>query len=119
MPRIVVWPCSARTTATATPTGIASASATNDVATVPKIAGRAPNESVTGFQSIPVRKPNPKCLTEGAACWKRMTMITIRITGTVAAITAVNVRNRSGTFRTAGIEVAPTSMAVAKVSRTR
>jgi hypothetical protein len=58
-PRMAAAPCSARTSAAATPTGSARASAMRLVETVPKMPGSAPNSSVTGFQFVPARKPRP------------------------------------------------------------
>src|ERR1700704_4520547 len=87
------------------------------VITVPKIAGSAPKDSVTGFQFTPDKKAGPKCVTAGHACWRRMAMIRTRTTGAVVATTAVTVRNRSGTRLTRGMETGLVSTAAAKLGR--
>src|ERR1700716_4277891 len=104
-------------TATATPIGSARTSARKLVVTVPKIAGSAPNDSVTGFQSTPVRKPGPNRITAGAACCNRMTTIRIRRAGAIVATAAVSVRNRSGPRAAAGVAAGLLSTAVAKLPR--
>src|SRR6266481_8343964 len=84
-PRMPVWPGSARTTATAMPTGTARTSAMNAVETVPKMAGNAPKESVTGFQSTPTRKRIPNCLIAGAACCRSVSTMSTSTAGTAVA----------------------------------
>ena len=83
------------------------------VVTVPKIAGKAPKDSVTGFQLTPVKKGTPKCLTAGHACSRRMATMRTTRTGAVVATPAVTVRNRSGILLTGGSEAGLLSTAVA------
>ncbi len=45
--------------------GTAMSSATNDVASVPKIAGAAPNSPVTGFHTLEVKKSRPATRSAG------------------------------------------------------
>jgi len=84
-------------------------------ATVPKIPGSAPNCSVTGFQSRDTRKPSPKCVTDGQACWNRMTTITTSRTGAMVATTRTMSRKRSGGRRTSATERSEAFIALAIV----
>src|SRR4029077_6668139 len=88
-PRILVCPGSTRISATATPTGRASASAMNDVATVPNIPGRAPNSSVTGFQVVATTKWRPNCWIAGLACCRSVSVMSTSAAGTTLAITPI------------------------------
>src|SRR5919108_1335424 len=90
-------PCSARITATATPTGSASARAISEVATVPKMPGSAPNGPVStaGFHWIPVRKASPNCWIEGRACWRSVRTMSTRTAGTQLPTTATSWRKPS------------------------
>src|SRR2546430_10885847 len=94
-PRIVAWPGSARMTATAIPTGTARASARSAVATVPNIAGRAPNFSVTGFQSVSIRNLRPNCLIDGSACWSKVRTMSTRSSGITVPTIPTTVRKPS------------------------
>src|SRR5712692_283893 len=112
-PRMLAFPGSARITATATPTGSAIASARNEVATVPKIAGRAPKLSVTGFQSVPVKKASPNCLIAGMACWRRVSVISTSKPGIRLATKPTTVRNSSrGLVAATGRALTPTANAL-------
>src|SRR5438445_6208001 len=95
IPRTLVCPGSARTTATPIPTGRASARAMNAVETVPNMAGRAPNVSVTGFQSVPTRKRRPNCLIAGPAWSSKVRTRSTRMAGTTLPTTPTTVRNPS------------------------
>src|SRR5260370_6181713 len=101
-PRILVCPGSTRITATATPTGSASARAMSDVATVPKIPGRAPKSLVTGFQAGPTTKWRPNCWIAGLACCRSVSVIRTTAAGTRLATTPTTALNPSKGCRVTG-----------------
>src|SRR5579864_6140120 len=112
-PRILVCPGSTRITATATPTGSASARAMSDVATVPKIPGRAPNSLVTGFQTVPTTKWRPNCWIAGLACCRSVRVMRTRAAGTRLATTPITALNPSKGLRvTATAGAARTAVAI-------
>src|SRR5205814_5593547 len=98
-PRRARAPGSASTTATARPTGSASARAIALVATVPKMNGNAPKSSVTGFQLRVTRKPAPNLVTAGAACTASTAKIAINSTGATTTAHVVSTLKRSGAGR--------------------
>ena len=61
-------------------TGTAITIPINEVSSVPKIAGKAPKISVTGFQILPAKNPAPKAFIDGAASILRITTMAIKIT---------------------------------------
>src|SRR5690348_3543450 len=105
-PRILVCPGSTRISATATPTGRARASAMNDVATVPKIPGRAPKSLVTGFHAVATTKWRPNCWMAGLACCRSVSVMSTSAAGTRLAITPITALKPSNGLWVTGRAVA-------------
>src|SRR5712691_2599793 len=118
-PRRPCCPGSARSTATAIPTGRAMTRAIALVTTVPNMNGSAPKVFVTWFQSWPIRKPTPNLVTDGQACWIKTATTRIREAGAAQLMNAVTVRYRSGGRGTGATESAGLSAATANVTPSR
>src|ERR1051325_11356766 len=83
-------------TATPTESGTAITSARREDTSVPKMKGRAPNFSLTGFQSLPAKNFKPKACQESAdrvTNSKTIRISTPRIASAQAVIAALKVKS--------------------------